>query len=125
MSIIADVRQALQDGIALDLKSIQVQVHGVAENLRGPEQRTAESFNKVDERFNKVDECFNKVDERFDKLEQRFTERADKTDRRIERLHELMQAGFERLDRRLDGYNDVQAMKSEIAALKAQRTSAA
>jgi len=69
--------------------------------------RMKEGFAIVDKRFEQVDKRFAKVDEHFVRLEREMKDGFATVDERFRRTDERMEAGFERINGRLDRIHHV------------------
>ena len=58
-------------------------------------------FGHVDQKFGQIDQRFRQIDQRFDQVDQKFT-------RLEQRLEQRMDAGFNRLERKLDSIETTQ-----------------
>jgi septation ring formation regulator EzrA len=68
----------------------------------------------VDRRFDQVDARFAKVDERFDALDAAIVEQRQYTEFAYSRLEAKMDAGFGRVERKLDQFIDVQLQTNQL-----------
>jgi chromosome segregation ATPase len=62
MSMIADLRTALEETVAPSLRELRVRIEKLEEKVDANERR-------ADQRFEKIDQRFDKVEQRFDRLE--------------------------------------------------------
>ena len=65
-------------------------------------ERMKDGFAEVDKRFEKVDERFKEVDKRFDKVDERFVRLEGEMKQGFMYSDKRMEAGFERINERLD-----------------------
>ena len=94
---VSGFREAIQDLLIPEFKSLQTEVRGINERLDRMDQR----FDRVDQRFERVDERFERVDQRFDRVDQRFErvdERFERVDQQILELAKSMSSMNGKLD---------------------------
>ena len=89
-------------------------VEDIAKGLRAVEREVAQLSASVDERFAQVDERFNQIDERFNQVDAAILEQRRYTEFAYERLDTKMDAGFARVERKLDQFIDVQMKTNEL-----------
>jgi chromosome segregation ATPase len=71
-------------------------------------------FEQVDRRFEQVDHRFEQVDRRFDGIESALIEQREYTEFAFERLDRKMDAGFARLERKVDRILDLQMGRTAL-----------
>ena len=79
-----------------------------------------ERFRQVDERFRQVDERFRQVDKRFDQVDAALQEQRRYTEFSYGRLDAKMDAGFARLERKVDQLIDTQSKTNELVERRLQ-----
>ena len=87
---VSGFREAIQDLLIPEFKSLQTEVRGVNERLDRMDQR----FDRVEQRFERVDDRFDRVDQRFDRVDERF----ERVDQQILELAKSMSSMNGKLD---------------------------
>ena|SRR5271166_46739 len=90
MSVVEDVRSALQDFVAPELRELRARVDALEEQQK--QFRT-----DVEKRFDKVDKSFDTVGARFEKLEDNVNNRFDTVAARFEKLEDKLADRHEQL----------------------------
>jgi uncharacterized protein YicC (UPF0701 family) len=77
-------------------------------------------FEAVDKRFDTVDKRFDAVDKRFDDVTEALVEQRQYTEFAFDRLAGEMREGFNRLERKLDQFIDVQLKTNQLVDRRLQ-----
>ncbi|MEK7289691.1 MAG: hypothetical protein AAB067_05890 [Planctomycetota bacterium] len=110
MSVYDQVKQALQDVVAPEIKALQIEIKRLDE--------------KIDNRFASLDE---KVDTRFASLDEKIDTRFISLDGKVDSLRREMIAEIRRLDDKVDNLDEkidiAIQIRERLAALEARLTS--
>jgi hypothetical protein len=106
-------------GLALGVKELSVKADALSKSVD-------ERFEGMDRRFDTVDARLDGMDARIDGLETALVEQRRYTEFAFLQLSEKMDAGYERLERKLDQFIDVQLRTNDLTdrrlrALEARR----
>jgi DNA anti-recombination protein RmuC len=85
------------DALADGMTTIVLQVQQLDRDMKA-------GFAEVDRRFGYSDEKFGQIDRRFEQIDRRF----EQVDQRFARLEQKMDAGFSRLERKLNSFETTQ-----------------
>ena len=77
-------------------------------------------FEQVDRRFEQIDRRFEQVDRRFDQIDAAIIEQRQYTEFAYSRLETKMDAGFSRVERKLDQFIDVQLQTNQLVDRRLQ-----
>jgi len=77
-------------------------------------------FEQIDRRFEQVDRRFEQVDRRFDQIDAAIVEQRQYTEFAYARLETKMDAGFSRVERKLDQFIDVQLQTNQLVDRRLQ-----
>jgi len=90
MGVAEDVRSAVQDFVAPELRELRARIDALEEQQKQFRADVDKRFDTVDKRFDAVDKRFDAVDGRFDKVDARFEKLEDKlSDMRDELITEI------------------------------------
>ena len=92
MGVVEDVRSALQDFVAPELRELRARIDALEEQQKQFRTDVEKRFDAVDKRFDVVDARFDKVDSRFEKLEDKLSNMRDELITEIRRtasIHDL------------------------------------
>jgi predicted nucleic acid-binding Zn-ribbon protein len=93
MGVVEDVRSAMQDFIAPELRELRVRIDALEEQQKQFRADVDQRLGTVDKRFDTVDKRFDAIDGRFEKLDARFEKLEDKlSDRHDELVAEIRRA---------------------------------
>src|SRR5271167_4670327 len=103
MGVVEDVRAALQDFLAPQLRELRVRIDALEEQQKQFRVETEKRFDKIDVRFDKLEDemnkRFNAVDTHFEKLEDKLADRHEQLVTEIRRtaaIHDLAELEAER-----------------------------
>jgi predicted nuclease with TOPRIM domain len=77
MGVAEDVRSAVQDFVAPELRELRARIDALEEQQKQFRADVDKRFDTVDKRFDAVDGRFDKVDARFEKLEDKLSDMRD------------------------------------------------
>jgi tetrahydromethanopterin S-methyltransferase subunit G len=93
--------------VAGDIEDLTGRVQAIEQKVDQLSGSIDQRFEQVDRRFEQVDRRFEQVDRRFDGIERALVEQRAYTEFASERLDAKMDAGFARLERKLDQILDL------------------
>lgn len=109
----------------MEQENLEGRVDRIEAKLDGLAASVDERFNQVDKRFDQMDERFNalevSIDVRFNDVTAAFVEQRQYTDSAFTTLLGQMSAGFQRIERKLDGFIEVQTRTNELVEKRLTR----
>ncbi|MEK6728895.1 MAG: hypothetical protein AABY76_02595 [Planctomycetota bacterium] len=121
MSVYDQVKQALQDVVAPEIKALQIEIKRLDEKI---DNRFASLDEKMETRIASLDE---KVDTRFASLDEKIDTRFISLDGKVDSLRREMIAEIGRLDDKVDNLDEkidiAIQIRERLAALEARLTS--
>jgi exonuclease VII large subunit len=108
---------AVGQAVARLIESVDARFDRVDQRLDRVDQRldqVDQRLDQADSRFDQVDSRFDQVDRRFEQVDAAFLEQRHYTEFAYQRLDAKMDAGFARVERKLDQFIDTQGKTNEL-----------
>jgi hypothetical protein len=95
-------------------------IDDLSERVQTVEEKLDRLSVSVDQRFEQVDRRFEQIDRRFDQIDAAIVEQRQYTEFAYSRLETKMDAGFGRIERKLDQFIDVQLQTNQLVDRRLQ-----
>lgn len=109
-----DGRLAKGSAMTDRIDDLSARVQAVEEKVDKLSVSVSQLSASMDQRFASMDERFASVDQRFDAVDAAFVEQREYTEFCYSRLEAKVDAGFGRLERKLDQFIDVQLQTNQL-----------
>ena len=90
MSVVEDVRNALQDFLSPEIRELKVRIEAVERKVDDLKGSMHEQFRQVQDQFQQVQDQFQQAERRSEHRQQSIEEQFQQVERRAERRHDEM-----------------------------------